>query len=389
VIRAIMKSSERINLHIYGSSMKHESRILKETGTLSENHIFDRIFIIGVGSGGLDETEEIDKVRSIWRVPIKLNLQQKQIGQSTLSYLIWLYSIVNRFRKSNVVCINCHSWTALPIGIVFKLIKSSRMVYDTHELETEAMHSRGKRRLLSKVMELCCIHFCDSVITVGDFIAMWYRDKYRLSNVHIVRNLPLRENKDSVIGQDLRRVMGINDDDKLFIYIGGLTKGRGIELLLRVFTRLPASTHIGFMGYGEMESLIIDHQRRYSNIHFVTAVSPDAVIPSLRGADVGISLIENTCLSYYHCLPNKLFEYIQAGVPSIVSDFPEMGTIIDDTGCGWKVPVNEEAVYSLVAHLSMADIREKKENALRSHDRYVWENEEPKLLQVYADMDLK
>jgi len=44
--------------------------------------------------------------------------------------------------------------------------------------------------------------------------------------------------------------------------------------------------------------------------------------------DIGVSLIENLSTSYYYALPNKLFEYIMADVPVVVSNLPQMKKLL-------------------------------------------------------------
>ena len=65
-----------------------------------------------------------------------------------------------------------------------------------------------------------------------------------------------------------------------------------------------------FMGYGEFEKTIKEYAGKNKNIHFYPAVPLEKVLDYTQHADVGLSLIERVCLSYYLCLPNKVFEYI-------------------------------------------------------------------------------
>ena len=73
-----------------------------------------------------------------------------------------------------------------------------------------------------------------------------------------------------------------------------------------------------------------------SRLAFFGPVPSDQVTLYAASADLGIAPIENVCLSYYYCSPNKLFEYLLAGLPVIASDFPEMRHIIDKYGDDFK-----------------------------------------------------
>ena len=142
------------------------------------------------------------------------------------------------------------------------------------------------------------------------------------------------------------------------------------------------------MGYGILESLIKEFEKNSSNMHFHPAVTPEDVIPYTQSADVGISLIENICLSYFYSLPNKVFEYLMSGLPLIVSDFPDMGKIVEESKCGWKVPVNENSLIELIEKLSKEDIQEKRANVLRCRNNYSWENEVKKLVRIYHNLSI-
>jgi glycosyltransferase involved in cell wall biosynthesis len=137
------------------------------------------------------------------------------------------------------------------------------------------------------------------------------------------------------------------------------------------------------MGNGPLEANIAEYVEAHTNVHRHPAVRSGEVVDYASSADVGICLIENVSLSYFYSLPNKFFEYIGSGLPVIVSNFPEMGGIVDETGCGWKVPVDEDALVRLVEGMSMKEIGQKKDRALQCRDRFCWQEEEAKLIALY------
>ena len=83
---------------------------------------------------------------------------------------------------------------------------------------------------------------------------------------------------------------------------------------------------------------------------------------------------------------NKLFEYIFSGLPVIVSDFPEMGKLIEEFQCGWKVAVDEGAVMSLISSLTPEQITEKGNNISKVQMTYSWEIEKEKLFNLYRNI---
>jgi glycosyltransferase involved in cell wall biosynthesis len=106
----------------------------------------------------------------------------------------------------------------------------------------------------------------------------------------------------------------------------------------------------------------------------------------VSSADVGLSIIENICLSYYFCLPNKIFEYLSCGLPVIVSDFPEMAKIISDHKCGWKVTPEQSAIESLIDSIGWNEIDEMKKNSHVAGKSFDWRFEEPILIDMYRNL---
>jgi glycosyltransferase involved in cell wall biosynthesis len=200
--------------------------------------------------------------------------------------------------------------------------------------------------------------------------------------------MPQKGNGLPRLSKRLRTNLAIPEEDLVFLYVGGLTPGRGIELLLQAFAPGEPNRHLVFMGFGKLEGRVREYAARHSNIHLHPPVKPEEVVAYASGADVGISLIENTCLSYYYSLPNKIFEYLLAGIPVIASDFPDMLQALEKFHCGWPTPVKAEKVATLVKSIGRTEINEKKEELNRYLDNIGWENEAEKMLQVYDSLGL-
>jgi len=275
----------------------------------------------------------------------------------------------------------------LPLGVLLKLLSKATLIYDTHELETEGAGSVGIKKVLYQSVERLMVQYSDLVITVNQSIANWYRKAYGLKAVIVVQNIPYRNLHPLEIQNNiLKSKFGILETEVLYIFQGGLGPGRGIGLLLDVFSRVDPHKHIIFMGFGEWESRIKGFEARFPNIHFHEAVSPKEVITYTQCADIGLCIQENIGLNYYFSLPNKLFEYIMSGVPAIVSDFPEMARVVDEGGCGWKVMVDMNGLCKLINSISPEEITRKRNNAMKYRQTIGWQNEEKALIQAYRDL---
>ena len=374
------------NLHIYPSPITHESRMLKETKSISDAKLVDKIFLVGLWKDALKYHEQIDAMRYIWRVRPTIGKQNSLFPIKALRYVEWQLRILWKFRNCSVKFVNCHSLPVLPLGVLFKFFLKSVLVYDTHEIETESIGAVGFKKKIFKLLEKLFIKYADAVITVNSAIKQWYQSQYKITNVVFVRNIPYQRPRTEIYKNNiLKEKFGIEDDRILYIYQGSLSHGRGIEIILDTFVRFNDDKHVLFMGFGELENTIKKYQNEYNNIHFLDAVKPFEVNRYTCGADVGLCLNENISLNYYLSLPNKLYEYIMNGVPVIVSDFPEMGRVIDESGCGWKVSIDKKSLYSLILNMDKIEIATKRERAKKYRKKIGWEIEEKNLIELYRN----
>lgn len=373
------------NVHLYPSPITNETRIGKICSSLENLGLFDEILTVGVWQEGLPETQLVSSKQTIWRVRRFAEGRSGLIGKSVKT-LAWTLGVLWRLRKKQITCVNCHSLPVLPVSVMLKLLHRSKLVYDTHELETETTVSRGVRRPLLRLLERALLPFVDEVCVVSDSIAQWYRSSYRLPRVHVVRNVPHRSGLRPGTVQPLKQRFHLPAESLLFLYHGVLNRGRRIEQFLRIFSRLKPDRHLLIMGYGELESLVRTAARDRTNIHFLPAVRPEEVLPYAAGADVGLCGVENTCLSYYYSLPNKLFEYLFSGLAVLVPDFPEMKKLVELHGCGWAVADDEASWLRVIATLRREEAVAAKERARAASASYSWQNEELALRRLYASL---
>ena len=143
-----------------------------------------------------------------------------------------------------------------------------------------------------------------------------------------------------------------------------------------------------FMGYGKLQDSIAETASSSENVHFQPAVPYQEMLQYTKDADVGLVSVRPICLSYLYCLPNKLFECIQAGVPVLVNDLPDCVALIDTYGIG-RVVKGDEPQSWLEALMAMAGETptfkaQVKDGLARAQSQLNWEREQHVLIGVYA-----
>ena len=180
------------NVHIYPSSFKHETRMLKETKSIINLKLANFIEIIAFWENGLKEEEQIDTERKVIRLKLFFANFAKIPFLRMLSKLEFIVKSILYYKGKKIHFINCHSILVLPIGVILKKIGAANsLIYDTHELETETVGLKGRYKKILKYLERRCIKYCDSVICVCEPIADWYKQEYKIENVQVIRNMPL------------------------------------------------------------------------------------------------------------------------------------------------------------------------------------------------------
>jgi glycosyltransferase involved in cell wall biosynthesis len=379
-------SGDRVNLHVYPSPFTHESRIFRETSSLIGAGYFDRIVMVGVGGADLPDREARGERCEIWRLP-------RSAGSGLLSKiagtLAWSRRVLDAFAGAHLDCINCHSLPVLPLCVRLAKMSGAKLIYDAHELETETIGLHWLRKSISKMTERRLVRQADAVIVVSESISEWYARTYSIEAPMVVLNCPNRA-PPGTRSNLLREHLGIAPKQRIFLYLGVLEPGRGIQLLCDAVERLQPHPALVLMGEGSLRGMILERRRGNPDIHWMPAVPPGEVLSVSSSADVGLCLIEDTCLSYRYSMPNKLFEYIGAGIPVLCSDLPEMRRVVTQYDIGVVArELSASAIADAIKELQSQDLQRYTSGLSAAADRYQWGRESAALYSVYERLGFR
>ena len=362
----------------------NDNRVAKGAKSLAENG-----YIVEVVAH-LGENLKVTQYRDNYTIKRFIYFDRK-ISISKLSKLIiyfkWLKRVVEYTKTFDII--HCNDLNTLPIGVIIKRFynKNLKIVYDAHEYEINDRPNEGKLSIKVKYfLEKSLIRYADRVITVSDSIADEYVKLYNIKKPALVLNTPsykIIEKRDI-----FREKFNISRDKTIFLYQGGLDSGRGIEIILETFKELNnINAVIIFMGYGELENIIKETSKKYSNIYFHPAVNPDILLDYTSSADFGILFYENNCLNHYYCSPNKMFEYLMAKIPVIASNLYEMKRLIESNSIGVVAEKNTpQGLREAIERAIELDKRELQSSIQRVREIYNWEEQEKVLLQLYKEL---
>jgi len=291
------------------------------------------------------------------------------------------------FIKADILVSN--DLDTLPAVYIASLFRQKPIIYDSHEYFTE-LPELVHRPLIKKIwrgIEAMILPHLKYSYTVSSSIASDYNRKFGI-NMQVIRNLPvLRGIQQS--GPPLRK-----EKEKLIIYQGVLNMGRGLEVAIMAM-QYTDNARLIICGAGYFEKELRELTRRlklYDKIRFMGRIHPEALALYTTQADLGISLEENKGLNYYYALPNKLFDYIQAQIPVLVSNMPEMANIVNTYGVGEVINNGGPEELSEVFRDMLFNESKRsvwKTNLIKAAKELCWENEEKKLLDIYRQVKVK
>ncbi|MFN8209327.1 MAG: glycosyltransferase [Bacteroidales bacterium] len=268
------------------------------------------------------------------------------------------------------------------------LLRRKVLVYDTHELFTE-VPELVNRRFVQSIwlgLERAFLPGVRYSYTVNPSLAAYYHEKYGVP-MKVIRNLPYSRELSKEGVQPFPGTEG----KQVILYQGSVNLGRGLEMVIDAMAFLPGCILL-IVGTGDvLENLKTQAgSKEYSSrILFAGRIVPSELHRITQQAQVGVSVEEWAGLNYYYASPNKLYDYIQARVPVLVSPFPEMQSLVEIWNIGQVLRERTPAALAgqLQEMISDGNLRKQWYGGLEMAARELcWEREQEKLLEFYRGL---
>jgi glycosyltransferase involved in cell wall biosynthesis len=275
----------------------------------------------------------------------------------------------------------------LPANYLASRIRKKRLLYDSHEYFTEVpeLINRPRVKRIWESIEKYIFPRLEHITTVSNSISMAYLEKYGKQPC-VIRNVPERENFTGTLS---RSSFGLPDDKKLVILQGtGINRDRGAEEAVRAMEYVD-DTVLVIAGRGDilprLSREVGESPLLKERVVFIPTLPYGELMQLTALCDAGLSLDKDTNLNYRYSLPNKLFDYIAAGIPVVASPLPEVRLIIEEYNTGLVIDNHSPAeiaakINSLLFDRPPAYWQENLRNAAMALN---WENEKHKLLDIY------
>lgn len=320
---------------------------------------------------------------------VRLGMVMRQAPASLLPSsappLYWLsYSRLVARRQLLTFCpdlVIANDWRALPIAFAARR-SGARIIYDSHEFASEEFSDSWRWRMLARrhvaAIEERFIGRADAVVTVSAGLADALAQRYSLPTPTVVSNVPAWQ----------PRVFRPVGDLVTVLYHGVVVPRRGLEDLIASVPMWPHQFRLVIRG--PAQGGFDQHLRQLAGplrdrVSFEAGVPPDEVVAAAAEADIGIFLLANSTTHARYAMPNKIFEYMQAGLMIVSSDLPEIRRVIDKAGCGALLDHDSpEAIARTLAGIDQARINACKRAALARAQDLNFGVEGVKLLEVVA-----
>ena len=277
--------------------------------------------------------------------------------------------------------------TLLPNTLVSKL-RRKRLVYDSHEYfcgELSVVSNPMAHKVWSAI-ERYCFPKQKTVITVSQSIVDQYEKEYGI-RPYLVRNIPPAATRFTVTAT--RQSLGMPEDKPVLLLQGaGINEGRGGEEIVQAMQYLP-DYHLFIVGEGtvvpQLKQMTAEMELQ-DRVTFVPRQTPEKLFNYTSLADIGMAIDTDISANLRFSLPNKIFEYIKAGTPMVVSNLVERARIVRQYNVGVVAEsVTPEAIAQAVKQLAEPSLMAQcRENCKLAAQELTWENEEKVLEKVYA-----
>jgi glycosyltransferase involved in cell wall biosynthesis len=281
----------------------------------------------------------------------------------------------------------------LPAATYASKLKNIPLIYDAHELYPEQAIFPEERRAFYSLVEKEFIQYPDLVITVNTSIAQEMASRYNIIKPEVILNaVDAPEVFD--INQKynyFRENLPITQEQKIVLFQGGYSPNRNLELFVKSATHIQdESIVLVLMGFGdfgkELEAIAKEDKTINKKVFFFPAVDQSVLLEYSASADVGIIPYPHIDLNSYYCTPNKLFEFIQAGLPMIANDSPELNRFVKENKIGYSKRIETEQDIAQMIDTYFQEKTDYKRAITEARNKINWKEEEKTFIELMQEV---
>lgn len=363
-------------LHLTTVHKRQDTRVfVKQCTSLAK--VFERVTLL-VADGQKDEIKNNVNI-------IDIGVSKNKLSRLFLSS----FKILKEALKQKADLYHYHDPELTLVALILRLC-GKKVIYDIHEdVPMQVLRKHWIPTILARFLSISisCIESMSSrvlsgIITVTPHIAR----RFSHANVALVRNYPdLQEFK-----QFDRHVVASKEKGSL-VYVGAITKERGILQMLDALEFTPEHVSLHLIGPFHPQSLLEEAKSRpgWSKVKYYGWQDRDAVVNVLRKSEIGLVTLQPTG-DYEIAYPVKMFEYMAAGLAIVSSDFPLYRSIVESANVGVCVdPTDPKAIAKGVCELvsnsnNLSQFFQNGPKAVLSE--YNWDNEFAAMLSFYKSI---
>ena len=362
----------------------HDARVLREAKFLVKEGY--NLTVIALHAEGLNKVETKNGINII-RIFLHTKKWSRHPAIQFIKYIEFLTKCLLNIIRIQPNILHCHDLNALPVGGFLKLISLGRikLIYDSHELWSNPSQSSWFISI-GGYFEKYLIKLVNRVVMTSDGHAEFLQKNFSCKRPLVVRNLPEKPLK--ITPKSGFEGLTISEYLHIMVYVGVISPGRRLTYLLHAMVKLDPDVILVIFGIGNFEKEItklITKLKLDKRVQILPPVRPEEVIDVISSADIGIAPFENTSLNYYYVMPNKVFEYLLAGLPIAVSNFPVMSKLVleHEVGEVFDPSDPEDIAFAINKILNNGKYQEYKQNVETFAKNNYWEIEVQKLLDLY------
>jgi glycosyltransferase involved in cell wall biosynthesis len=283
-----------------------------------------------------------------------------------------------------------HDPELMAVGLALRAL-GARVIFDVHEDIPSDIADKPwiPKRLRGPVAAVAALALrtmhrgYNGIVTATPAIAK----RFRHARTVVVCNYP---RLDELPGSDGR---SFSERPRSVLYLGSITELRCLQEMLQALASPSLDAGIRLVLAGTFEDESLERRARlhegWNRVEYLGHCSRARVPEVLSGARAGILLFRKAA-NHDDAMPNKLFEYLGAGLPVIISDTLRASAIVRRHDCGVVVDPNDPhavaaAITSLVNSPDAAQAMGER-GRLLVRERYQWSSEASKLTRLYAEI---